>query len=98
MLTFKHVGGNYYRTSEAIHGRDYTVPANFRFNVSVPEKYYWFVDPHDERYFEAAAVHDYLLANLHWSKFRAAFPWDRHLRGKVPLWKRAILFAILATR
>jgi hypothetical protein len=27
MLTFKHAGGNYYRTSEVIYGRDYTVPA-----------------------------------------------------------------------
>lgn len=98
MQTFLPDSGTYYRTTQAITGRGYTVPAGYRFNVSVPKKYTWFVDPHDPRYFEAAAVHDYVILELGWSRWKAAFVWDHYLRGKVPLWKRAILFITLATR
>lgn len=99
MLDFIHDNGTYYRTTEEITGRGYTVPAGFRFNVSSPAKYHWFVHPHDRRYFEAAAVHDYALHVLGWGRWKAAVVWSKHLWNKgVPIWKQVILFLVLGSR
>lgn len=97
-MQYQRLDGNYYRNLEELTGGGITVPANFRFNVSVPKKYEWFVDPNDPTYFAAACAHDYALAVLKMARWPAARVWDFHLRGKVALWKRAVLFAILATR
>lgn len=98
MQTFLPDSGTYYRTTEPLYCNGYMVPAGYRFNVSSPKSYHWFVDPHDPTYFESAAVHDYALAEVGLSRWDAAFPWDHYLKGKVPFWKRVILFIVLASR
>lgn len=76
-----------------------TLPKGHTFNVSSPRGLHWFVHPHDERYRLAAAVHDYVLHKLHWSRPRAAGYWDDVLRNAdVPVWKRKILWVALGLR
>ena len=38
--------------------------AGYRFNVSVPKRWRWFVDPHDPRYFEAALLPVWISTNF----------------------------------
>jgi len=98
MPTYERLDGNYYRNLHELTGGGITVPANFRFNVSVPKKYEWFVHPNDPTYFAAACAHDYALHVLNMNRWHAAWVWDYHLRGMVPRWKRFVLFVILASR
>lgn len=37
------------------------IPAGFVFNVSIPKKLRWALNPHDPRFRLAGAIHDYLL-------------------------------------
>lgn len=38
-----------------------TVPAGRPFDVSVPRRLTWIINPHNPQYFTAARLHDYLL-------------------------------------
>jgi hypothetical protein len=96
-MQYERLDGNYYRNTEPLTGGGVTVPAGFRFNVSVPKKYQKYLDPNDPTYFDAACAHDYAIHVLKMNRWDAAWVWDYHLRGKVPLWKRVILFALLST-
>lgn len=58
-----------------------TVPAGFRFDVSIPRWLWWAASPRDRRYLGAAAVHDWLLADgwdvwTSGAQFRAALEAD----------------------
>lgn len=57
------------------------VPAGFVFDVSVPRLARWLVNPHDARFLQAAALHDYALHRLGWSRELAAAPFGLALRN-----------------
>lgn len=58
-----------------------SVPAGFRFDVSIP----WWAglafDRHDPRYLRAAALHDFALHRLRWGRVSAAAPFSEALRA-----------------
>ncbi len=76
-----HVGGIVYRTRSPIiwavgfkeSNWRVIVPASFEFDVSVPFWLRCLFNPHEPRYFKAAALHDWLLKK----------GWDRMVTGAV---------------
>lgn len=57
-----------------------TVPKGFRFEVSVPDRLRWLINPRDRRYLLAAAVHDHLVAEK-WSNNRSAIEFYHGLKA-----------------
>lgn len=73
-----------------------TVPQGFEFDVSIP-RYLWpILDPHDHRYFKAAAMHDMLLEDG-WNRVAAAAPFSEALRAQRlgALHRLAMVFAVI---
>ena len=54
-------------------GFSYTVPKDFKFEVSVPRGLRWVLSPHNPKYLKAAAIHDHMLER----------GWDRPTAGGV---------------
>jgi hypothetical protein len=97
-MTWYEPSGAGYITTVAMAFPDIgvNVPEGYRFNVSVPKRFTWFVDPHDDRYFEAALLHDYVIHERGYSRPLAAGYWNEGLRNSdVKVWKRKLLFVIL---
>lgn len=68
---------------QAYKGRDgisVEAPAGFVFDVSVPRWATWLISPHDARFMQAAAVHDFALQELGWPRELAAAPFGIALR------------------
>lgn len=76
------------------------VPAGFRFDVSVPRPLWPVFDPHDPRYLVAAALHDYALHRLRWSREAAAAPFGEALRaaGVGRVRRLAMVLAVIVWR
>jgi hypothetical protein len=83
-----HVSGIRYRSLEALvwsvghsgSGLLFVVPAGREFDLSVPWWARLFIDPHDQRYLKAAALHDEMLA-AGWSRTEAAGSFHEALRA-----------------
>lgn len=56
------------------------VPPGFVFDVSVPRWLHWAFDPHDPRYHNAAALHDYALW-LGWDRVASAAAFSAALKA-----------------
>lgn len=54
-------------------GFSYTVPKNFKFEVSIPKGLRWILNPHNPKYLKAAVIHDHMLER----------GWDRPTAGGV---------------
>lgn len=76
------VGGIDYETTAPVIWAGITVPAQYRFNVSIPRPLWWLLSPHNPRYLRAACLHDYALHKLHWGRVRAAAPFSEALRAE----------------
>jgi|HigsolmetaAR202D_1030399.scaffolds.fasta_scaffold85154_1 Protein of unknown function (DUF1353). len=76
----------------AEHGPVYIVPKGFEFDVSIPRPFWFLFNPHDPRYFKAAALHDHMLISG-WSRITAAAEFHNALKADgVPLWRRLVMF------
>lgn len=88
MMLFRHLRGIRYRAQAPVRaelgtplgGLFLEVPAGFEFDVSVPRLFRWLIDPHDPRFLEAAALHDFALHRLGWPRELAAAPFGFALR------------------
>jgi len=91
-MTWYKREGEAYRTTAKKSYKGVLIPAGFRFNISSPKWAHWFVHPHDDRFFEAACFHDYVILRLDWGRMKAAKLWYKVLgkRRDVPYWKRLI--------
>jgi hypothetical protein len=77
-------------------GLTYTVPAGFRFDVSVPRILQWAFSPKDRRFLKAAALHDHMLENG-WSRIESAAVFHEALKAdKVSRLKRLAMFLAVA--
>lgn len=97
-MTWWQASGAGYITTRRMHWPDLglVIPAGTPFNVSVPKRLEWFVDPHDARFFEAALLHDYTLRELHYSRPLSAGYFNEGLRNAdIPQWKRKLLWVAL---
>ena len=74
--------GNDYVTTSPLVWDWFTVPAGFRFQVSIPRFCGWALNPHDARYLKAAALHDYAVHEKQWPRVRAAVPFSEALRAE----------------
>lgn len=81
---FEYIGNLDYRLTSSLHLNDrgfrMRVPRGFIFNVSIPLPLRWLLSPHDHRFLEAAALHDYALHELRWPREMAAAPFGQSLR------------------
>lgn len=78
-------------------GLVYTVPAGFRFDVSIPGWLQWLLSPTDRRFLLAGAVHDAMLVDG-WSRNRAAIEFYHGLKamGVGRILRFAMTAAVLA--
>lgn len=92
--------GDGYKLAYAVHwdvgttssGLTYTVPAGFRFDVSIPWFARWIFDPHDRRFLKAAALHDHMLLSG-WNRIEAGATFHEALKAdRVPAWRRLTMF------
>lgn len=68
------------------------VPVGFRFDVSVPRFWRWFVDPAEPKYQKAACLHDWLLEDG-WDRVTAAAIFHQALQADgVGRWRRLLMF------
>ncbi|MCP3878342.1 MAG: DUF1353 domain-containing protein [Sulfitobacter sp.] len=90
-------GSKWVTTRELAWG-ELTVPAGYPFEPSIPCWARWWLPPHDPRFLRAAALHDYAIHNLEWSRERAAVPFSEALREQgVEKTKRlAMVLAVIA--
>jgi len=74
-----------------------SVPVGFEFDVSVPWYLRWLIDPHDDRFLEAASLHDFALHELKWSREVAAAPFGHSLRqnGVSRIKRLAMVLAVI---
>ena len=100
MTWYRRIGDGYETTVDMEWPElSLVIPAGYRFNVSVPKRWQWFVDPHDPRYFEAALMHDYAIHELGFSRPLAAGYFNEGLRNAdVALFKRKLLWVVLGLR
>ena len=79
-----------------IDGPKHQVPAGFVFDVSVPWFLHWIFNPHADRYFKAAALHDHMLS-VGWDRLTAAAQFHLALTADgVPVWRRLPMFLATA--
>jgi hypothetical protein len=77
-------------------GVTYTVPAGFRFDVSIPWFARWLFSPQDRRFLKAAALHDHMLLNG-WNRIEAGATFHEALKAdSVVRWKRLAMFLAVA--
>jgi len=77
-------------------GLTYTVPAGFRFDVSVPRILQWAFNPNDRRFLKAAALHDHMLESG-WSRIESAAVFHEALKADgVQRWRRLAMFLAVA--
>jgi hypothetical protein len=84
---WRRVGtGKSYVTTAPTKRYGITIPAGFKFEVSVPNWMRWPIDPHDAAWLDASKWHDYALENRWWPIFASglmcivmlsAFAWWR---------------------
>jgi hypothetical protein len=78
-------------------GMVYTVPAGFRFAVSVPAVVRWLFSRNDFRYLRAAAVHDHMWVEG-WDRQTAAAVFYRALRASyVPAWRAIAMYIAVSS-
>lgn len=98
-----HVGGIGYRLTRDLvwhighlNGPAFTVPAGYRFDVSVPWGLRWLFDPHRPDFHKAAALHDRML-DEGWSRITAAAEFHNALKADgVAMWRRLVMFLAVA--
>lgn len=105
LTRFKRLSGRRYRVTRpvglVIGGGSglvqMAVPVGFEFDVSVPRLLWWLFDPHDDRFLEAAALHDFALHELNWAREVAAAPFGHSLRqnGVSRIKRLAMVLAVI---
>lgn len=105
---FHRLSGRRYRLVEpatvTIGGENAVIqieaPRGFEFDVSVPRLLWWLIDPHDDRFLRAAALHDYALHRLGWPREVAAAPFGHVLRenGVSRAKRLAMVLAVIVWR
>lgn len=98
------IGGIMFRLTEPLtwaigkadSGMEYTVPAGFIFDVSIPVWLRWAFNPTNRHFLKAAALHDHMLF-YGWSRIQAAAVFHDALKASgVSVWRRLTMFIAVA--
>ena len=96
---YEYDHGIFYRVTQPIEwlvgsvetGATYTIPVGAQFDVSVPRYARWLCNPHNPKYFKAAALHDHFLS-IGWDRFTAGAQFHQALKADgVPKLRRALM-------